>query len=275
MIKVIVSHDVDHLYGRDHWFRDLFYPKLIVRSTGQLFCRKITVKEWLLRSISCFKKGRNCLHEVMNFDRKHGIASTFFFGVRQGLGMSYRPQEATAMVNKIRVQGFSVGLHGICYDNFNGIKQEYKAFARIYGFEPCGIRMHYVRYNDETFENLAKVGYIFDTTEFEKEKTGTQKSPYRVGNMWEFPLTIMDGYLPQKFEDAKKETLKKLQECREKNLEYITILFHDYQFCSAYQDMKNWYMWLMQYFNESKEYCFVSYKDAIEELRTKREQQRK
>lgn len=271
MIKVIISHDVDHLYRRDHWFRDAIYPKLIVRSALLLLRRKITIKEWWLRSISCFKKNRNCLEEVMKFDRKQGAESTFFFGVRKGLGMSYRPEEAVSMVNYVRSQGFSVGLHGICYDSFNGIEEEYNTFVRVYGFKPCGIRMHYVRYNKNTFENEARTGYPFDTTEFEKEKSGTQKVPYRVGEMWEFPLTIMDGYLPQNIEDAKKETLKKLQECREKNLEYITILFHDYQFCSAYRDMKEWYSWLMQYLCNSEEYCFISYEEAIKELNAKGE----
>lgn len=271
MIKVIISHDVDHLYRRDHWFRDAIYPKLIVRSACQLLGRKITIKEWWLRSLSCFKKNRNCLKEVMEFDREHGAASTFFFGVSQGLGMSYRPKEAAEMVKYVRSQGFSVGLHGICYDNYEGIKAEYDTFVRSYGFKPCGIRMHYVRYDKKTFENEARAEYPFDTTEFEKEKSGTQKPPYRVGRMWEFPLTIMDGYLPQNVEDAKKETLKKLQQCREKNLEYVTILFHDYQFCNAYQAMREWYSWLIQYLRDSEEYCFVSYEEAMKELGAKHE----
>ena len=45
MIKVIVSHDVDHLFAGDHWFRDLIYPKLWVRTTLQLVKREITGKE--------------------------------------------------------------------------------------------------------------------------------------------------------------------------------------------------------------------------------------
>ena len=54
-MKIIVSHDVDHLYGKDHWFRDMIYPKLWVRSLIWLIKRKITFKEFFLRCISCFK----------------------------------------------------------------------------------------------------------------------------------------------------------------------------------------------------------------------------
>ena len=79
MTKVIVSHDVDHLFAGDHWFRDLIYPKLWVRTALQLCKREITCKEWWLRSTSCFRKNRHNLEALMDFDEKHGIPSTFFF----------------------------------------------------------------------------------------------------------------------------------------------------------------------------------------------------
>jgi hypothetical protein len=266
MIKIIISHDVDHLYARDHWFRDLVYPKLWIRSTLKVLSKEITLKECWLRCVSCLKKERNCISELMKFDKKYGVPSTYFFGVRKGLGMSYFPDEARKIVDVVSKNGFQIGIHGICFDSDIGIQEEYQTFEEKYGFKPCGIRMHYVRYDDTTFVKEAKVGYIFDTTEFEKDKKGTQKMPYKIGDMWEFPLTIMDGYLPQKLELAKQETLRKLQECKNKNLEYVSILFHDYQFCSAYQDMQGWYRWLISYIKESPEYCFISYQDAIKEL---------
>ena len=84
--------------------------------------------------------------------------------------------------------------------------------------------------------------------------------------MWEFPLAIMDGYLPQQYEKARERTLEILDECREKGLEYITILFHDFHFCEDYQDLFKWYQWLAGYFSASEEYEFTSYGEAIREL---------
>ena len=78
---IIISHDVDHLFGSDHWFRDLSYPKLWVRSTIQLGTRKIRLKEWWLRCISCFRHKRNNIEELIQFDKNNGVPSTFFFGV--------------------------------------------------------------------------------------------------------------------------------------------------------------------------------------------------
>lgn len=266
MTKVIVSHDVDHLFAGDHWFRDLIYPKMWVRTTLQFLKRQITAKEWWLRNTSCFRKNRHNIDALMDFDEQNGIPSTFFFGMKQGLGMSYKPAEAKPVIMKVHDRGFSAGVHGIEYQDIEGMKEEYNTFRQLTGFDPCGIRMHYVRFDDDTFEKLNNVGYAFDTTEFDKQNDGTRKAPYRVGRMWEFPLSIMDVYLPQTLDAAKQRTLELLDFCKAEKLEYITVLFHDYQFCDDYQDMKNWYIWLMKYFSDSEEFTFISYEAAIREL---------
>lgn len=268
MIKVIVSHDVDHLFAKDHWFRDLIYPKMWVRNTLELFKREISIKEWWLRNTSCFRKNRHNLEALMDFDEKHGIPSTFFFGMNQGLGMSYRPEEAKPMIQKVHERGFAVGVHGIEYQDYEGMKKEYDTFCDTVGFAPCGIRMHYVRFDDTTFEKLSKIGYTFDTSEFDKTNCGTRKQPYKVGDMWEFPLIIMDAYLPQSFEAAKLTTQNILKECEKKGLSNLTVLFHDNQFCDGYKDIRDWYEWLMCYFEKSDDYIFISYDEAINEMKT-------
>lgn len=268
-MKIIVSHDVDHLFAKEHFFRDLIYPKLWVRSFICFLKGKITLKECFLRCIHCFKKERHCIYELMKFDKSYQVSSTFFFGMNRGLGMSYYPEEAKLVIRQVAYEGFSVGVHGIEYRESSMIKKEYDTFVNLMGFKPCGNRMHYVRFDENTFENLSTVGYDFDTTEFNKKECGTQKMPYKVGSMWEFPLTIMDGYLPQNFNDAKKETLKKLEQCEKKGLEYVTVLFHDYQFCDDYKDIRDWYIWLIKYVHEKPDMTFISYEDAIRELESK------
>ena len=266
MIKVIVSHDVDHLFARDHWFRDLIYPKMWVRNTLQLIRKEISLREWWLRNTSCFRKNRHNLDALMDFDREHGIPSTFFFGMNQGLGMSYKPEEAKSVIQKVHECGFAVGVHGIEYQDYEGMKQEYDTFRETVGFVPCGIRMHYVRFDEHTFEKLNKIGYAFDTTEFDKTNCGTRKPPYKIGDMWEFPLSIMDAYLPAKLDEAKRVSLQLLEECKKKSLSYLVVLFHDDQFYDGCRDMKNWYEWLMNLFTDSDEYSFTSYNEAIREL---------
>lgn len=268
-MKVIVSHDVDHLFAKDHWLRDLVYPKLCIRSFVNAMKGNISWKECFLRIASCFKKERNCLDSLMDFDAENGVKSTFFFGMNQGLGMSYYPHEAKNKILGVHSRGFDVGVHGICFDTEEGIQKEYDTFVKTTGMKPCGIRMHYVRYNDATFPYEAKTGYLFDTTEFDKNNGKTIKSPYMVQDMWEFPLTVMDVYLPQSFEQAKEETIKIINNCEEAGLSYMTVLFHDNQFNEAYKDMKKWYMWLIQSLSASDKYEFISFKQAIKELESK------
>ena len=263
MINVIVSHDVDHLFAKDHWFRDLIYPKLWVRSTIQLIRKDITAKEWWLRNTSCIRRKRHNLDALMEFDQAHGIKSTFFFGMANGLGMSYKPQEAVPVIKIVNENGFPVGVHGIDYTNISNIQREHDLFRNLTGIEPCGIRMHYVRFDKSTFRKLNSAGYTFDCTEFDKINCGTRKNPYRVGKMWEFPLTIMDAYLPQKFNEAQKRTIEILERCKKENINCISVLFHDYQFCCDYMDMKKWYIWLIDYFKDSAEYQFISYNEVI------------
>lgn len=265
-MKIIISHDVDHLYGRDHWFRDLIYPKLWIRSAIQLVKGIITPKMFWLRFVSCFQRRRHRLDEVMAFDRAHGVPSTFFFGMNQGLGMSYKPDEAKTAIQMVKKSGFAVGVHGICYDSYEGVQKEHDCFSETMGYEPDGIRMHYVRFNENTFSMTARAGYGFDCSEFNKAECGTIKAPYKVGNMWEFPLTVMDVYLPKTLEGMKHETLQRLSRSKQAGIEYVSILFHDYQFCDAYGTERDWYIWLIKYLENNPEYEFVSYKQAVEEL---------
>lgn len=268
-MKILISHDVDHLYSKDHWFRDFIYPKLWIRETLNLLKRKITLKEWFLRCTDCFRKERNHIEELMEFDSKHNVPSVFFFGMAKGLGMSYKPDEAKSKISYVKEGKFFVGVHGINFSSQDLIQNEFNTFRNLMGFEPQGIRMHYVRFDENTFSLLNNVGYLYDSTEFNKAQNGTIKEPYKVGNMWEFPLTMMDGYLPQNFEKAKEETLKVLEVCKEKKLNYISILFHDYQFSEAYKDIFEWYKWLIEYIENQEGLEFCSHIDAIKELEAK------
>lgn len=266
-MKIIISHDVDHLYNRDHLFRDLIFQKLIIRSFFHLLKGKISFKTFFWRCVSVFERRLNRIDEIMQKDKTEGIPSAFFFGMSQGLGMSYKPSEAAEMIKKVQSNGFSVGVHGVEYQNFQNIEEEYRQFIKLSNQKEFGIRTHYVRFDENTFEKFAHAGYIYDTSEFNKRELEI-KGPYKVGNMWEFPLHIMDGYIIPfgDLEQGKKNTISAIQKAEKKKMPYCTILFHDYQYNEkTYPDEKEWYDWLIGYLKK-KDYEFVSYEDAILEL---------
>ena len=263
-MKIIVSHDVDHLYRNDH-YRDLVYPKHWVRTTMNLLRGNINFSGWIKRMLNPFCKRQHHVYEVMDFDSQHLIPSSFFFGMEKGLGMSYGYEKAAEIIKEVDDRGFDVGVHGISYDSLEHMMYERKLFEKIINRQDFGIRMHYVRYNENTFEMLAKCGYTFDTTEFHKVNLYTIKNPYKVGDMWEFPLTIMDSYLPKPLEEKKERTLELIKLAEKSGQAYLSILFHDYYFTERFEEDFEWYKWVMTWLTENG-YEFISYRDAICEL---------
>ncbi len=264
-MKVIISHDIDHLSAFEH--KDLLIPKFLIRATIELFLGVISFGEYIKRykNIFILNKWQN-LDELMKFNKQNQIPATFFIGVNSGLGLVYPLEKAKFWAKKIDNEGFDVGVHGIEFDNFEGIKKEYD---RLYDIikKPIGMRMHYLRNDEKTLNFLADAGYLYDST------TIGDKDPYKIKNMWEFPLHIMEMDLifedkrwqSQKFEVIKDKTKRRLDELFSKDLKYISILFHDRYFDDSFLSWKNWYIFTIEYIKQNG-IEFISYKDAIKEL---------
>lgn len=265
-MKIIVSHDVDHLYASDHITRDLIFPKLWIRSFLHCCQGRISIKTLGYRLISVFGKRLNRIPEIMEFDRNHGVASTFFFGMANGLGMSYKQTAARPWIDTILQGGMDAGVHGIAYQDGKEIAKEKADFQRLSGLETFGIRTHYVRYDANTFQKFAQCGYLFDTSAFNKKEIELE-APYRIHDLWEFPLHIMDGYIMfDNLEAACEKTRQALAQAEQKGLPYFTFLFHDYMFNpKTYPHDKQYYEWFIHYCQE-KGYPFISYRQAIKAL---------
>ncbi|MDD3919723.1 MAG: hypothetical protein PHO41_00895 [Eubacteriales bacterium] len=267
-MQIIITHDVDHLMWHDH-LTDLYYPKLWVRESLSLLRRRISAKEWALRmTLPCHRELHH-IAEVMRTDKEHGVPSTFFFGMANGLGLSYSRKQALSAIRMVQENGFTAGIHGIAYGDANGMRAEYEAFAALTGHAPQGIRMHYVREGEHTLQLLSDTGYRFDSTVFDKQARCCIKAPYPVDDMWEFPLTVMDSYLPYDAQKCKQITTDILRRAEADNIGYCTILFHDIYFSPAYPVYRDWYTWLLGYCRQQG-YGFTGFQEAIEALEAAR-----
>lgn len=269
-MKIIISHDVDHLYASDHLKKDLILEKLWVRSFLHLCAGKISLKTFLYRLTILFHGRMHRIDELMAFDRANGVPSVFFFGMDNGLGMSYSRKRAAPEIRKVLEAGFDAGVHGVDYLDGEKIRAEHDAFRDLSGMESFGLRNHYVRFDGGTFEKMAKAGYLFDSTWFNK-KEPEFRAPYKVGGMWEFPLHIMDGYIcfPGRLEQGLKDTFAAIRRAEAEGMPYCTILFHDYQFDERFDPQrKRWYEETVRFCRESG-YEFISYRDAVRELEEK------
>jgi len=268
-MKAIISHDVDHITVFEHR-KDLIIPKFLARSFIELKEKKITCKEYKLRLNDIFKNKWQNISELMEFEKINKIPSTFFVGVSKGKGLCYSLYNAAIWIRNIFEAGFDVGVHGIAFEDYNNIKNEYELFKRISGYEKFGIRMHYLRNNNETLNMLSNLGYQYDTSKYEI------KNPYKIGNMWEFPLLVMDGYVIEKnskwqslnFENAKESTLKLIENFQKEDIKYLTVLFHDRYFSDSFWTWKEWYIWIIEYLKKNQ-IPFISYEEAINELNNK------
>ncbi|MEW6602739.1 MAG: hypothetical protein AB1499_17340, partial [Nitrospirota bacterium] len=115
--------------------------------------------------------------------------------------------------------------------------------------------------------NLNKVGYLYDCSVIAKG------DPFKVGNMWELPLHIMDGHIlygnrrwqTSNLQQSKEATMRIIDEAHKKKLRYLTVLFHDLYFCEGFKTWKEWYIWLITYIRDNN-FEFISYKEAIKEM---------
>ena len=269
-MKIIISHDVDHITAWEHK-RDLIIPKYLVRNIIELMSGAISGKECFLRFVSLFKNKWHNIEELIDFDGKEFIPSTFFIAVDNALGLHYSLKDAEFWISNILQNKFAVGLHGIAFDNLEDIKSEYNIFKKISKLDDFGIRMHYLRNNENTLEYLNNSGYVFDSTLYKLQ------NPFKVGNIWEFPLNIMDSYLfnknshwqNQTLEQVKDETKRKIDEVQKKNIKYFTILFHSRYFSNNFSSWKNWYIWVIEYLKNNG-FEFINYREAIKELENKK-----
>ena len=263
-MKIIISHDIDHLSVKEHILKDLIIPKYIFWSSLELIKRKIPLKVFFRKIKGLFKRNAwNNLKELLEFDKQNNVNPTFFVAVNNGKGLSYSQAQAKTAIDLIKKYQFDVGVHGICYDNYEGIKKEYDDFRKISGLNNFGIRMHYLRMNTDTLENLNKVGYLFDTTVL----SDNLDQEYKIDGLTEIPFHIMDGNLlgPRQnltLKEVKEKTVELLERAERENKKYFAILFHQRYFSDEFPKYKNWYVWLINYCKE-KNYEFINYRNLL------------
>ncbi len=141
---------------------------------------------------------------------------------------------------------------------------EKERFKNILGInDPIGIRNHYLRKNDQTLNYMENCGFLFDSTCY------GMIEPFRVGDMWEFPISVMECYEVDKSKDLSfnlNRTFKILEDYLVNNMPFFVINFHDIYFNDNFPYYKNWYIELIKHCkNENLE--FTTFKQAIQQLK--------
>ena len=249
-MKFIISHDIDHLTTWEHW-NDLILPKAMVRGKLEMLKGRISIREYFMRCSELFNNKMNYIGELIEFDKEHSVPSTFFMAVEKGLGLNYSAGKAKPYMKKILESGLELGVHGMCFDAEKGIRDEHKKFIDHAGNVPAGIRMHYMRMNEHTLRFLSDAGYAYDSSEY------AVKNPYKAGNLWEFPVCLMDSYEVYNkpylnLEQLKEQAVSRIREAEAAGINYFTVIFHDRYFTKRYSLFLEWYVWLIRWIREER-----------------------
>lgn len=269
-MRLILSHDVDNLTRKEHK-NDLIAIKMVIRAFLEVFLFRINFSTFFARLKIIMKNNLNNIEELVAFDKKYNIKSTYFFATSNDNTLAYKAEATKPLIKHILENGLNVGMHGIAFDDYNKMNEEYNKFNELHGTENIGIRMHYLRRNDDTFSYMKNIGYTFDTTEYSPEL----KQPYITKEgLIEIPFHIMDSYL---FQDkglqkySLKYAIEYTKNIIDSNIDndiIFNVNFHQENFSKGWADWMNWYIWIVDYCY-NKGIKFISYQEVINELEYK------
>lgn len=257
-MKIIVSHDVDHLFLYEH-LGDRFIPGLAWRTLQAFRRERLSIK-------SAVKRFGLQLHNIQGlhgWNERAGIKSSFFFGMANGLSLSYSRRAARGHIQWLQRNGAEVGLHAVHVETLTDIRSEKRHLFEILGFEPAGVRSHYLRGGAEMLKLAADAGFQFDSSLCDLAP------PERCGVTWRFPISAMDVDIYSKSRalgmTMRDYSNKVYEEAVRLRLPYFVINFHDIYFSSAYPELRKWYVEIIEFMRESgHEFC--TFQDAISEL---------
>ena len=265
-MKIIVSHDVDHISTYEHTL-DLVIPKYIGRASIELFKVHIGLGEFAVRMSEMLAGKWSFIRELSAFDSQLGIKSNFFFAVGNGMGLAYKPEAAREMLRDVIAAGHNVGLHGIARDTVESIRAERLRFEAVYGVSCCGQRMHYLHPDPALLDAVAAAGFTYDSS-----LRGDGPVRKRDG-IWSFPVHIMDGdvmlggrrYQTVSVREAVNGTRRRIAVLDESGVNYLSLLFHDRYFSAGHAAWRDWYCETLAWAT-SQGYEFCTYEEAVCDL---------
>lgn len=199
---------------------DLFIPKWMVKTVIFMMTGRLPLRVGIRRLLLVFRGRFNGLGEVMAVDRELGIPSTFFVGMRNGLGMSYSRTWPRRPSGGFRGKASPWAFTAWRSPTARLMGEEYARFTAIVGAEqPFGVRNHYLRRCSQTPLLQKAVGYLYDSSEY------GLKPPYEAHGMIEFPVCLMDSYVlgegRNDLEDVKRKTLAAFAEAGAAGLDVL------------------------------------------------------
>jgi peptidoglycan/xylan/chitin deacetylase (PgdA/CDA1 family) len=156
----------------------------------------------------------------MDIEKKLGLTSTFFFlnetypfnplkisSWRLSLGYYdlFEPNLQT-VIKELDNQGWEVGLHGsyLSFKNLDLLKKEKYDLEGIIGHGILGVRQHYLKLDQHTWERQAEAGFLYDASFGYTNDIGFKEDRFHPFNpipkrrFYVVPLALMDACVMRK-----------------------------------------------------------------------------
>ncbi len=205
-----LTHDVDVVQK--------YKPISEALTIGGLLLKRHSLKEATTRLIDNIMVALQKKHDpfdtfdmILNLEQGYGATSTFFFmsGPDYSGGYCLDNSKVKNAINKVAASGAEIGLHTgyYSYNNLRITSRQKDNLTKYLKNGNFGCRQHFLRWKTpDTWRIQEKCGLIYDTTLCFADHEGFRAGichPFRpfdieenrILNLWEIPLTIMDGTL--------------------------------------------------------------------------------
>jgi peptidoglycan/xylan/chitin deacetylase (PgdA/CDA1 family) len=210
-----ITHDVD-------FFRKYHFPSSIL-IIGREAVRYRRVSEALRLAVGWVKvlarKERDpfdTFNYMVQMERQYGLTSSFYFKCGGNSPHDSRDTikraKVAALARDLEGRGCEIGLHSSheAYDSYELMSAEKATLDLVIGHRSYGCRQHFMRFKvPDTWLLQEQLGFLYDTTMAFADHVGFRCGfclplrPFdllsnRVVNLWELPLTVMEGSLQNK-----------------------------------------------------------------------------
>jgi len=200
-----ITHDVDTIekFRRGNSWRHIAKAAISHRDPFEAFERMAARIGW--EPYDTFKY-------ILKLNRRFKLKSSFYFlaGENEKTRLSYQidSPRVIKLINRLK-QEYEIGLHA-GFESFNDVlklQEERCRLEVVTGLPVRGVRQHYLRFQVPlTWRYQEAAGFLYDTTLSFPEEEGfrcgicTPFQPFdleerRKLDLWEVPLTVMDGTL--------------------------------------------------------------------------------
>jgi peptidoglycan/xylan/chitin deacetylase (PgdA/CDA1 family) len=170
--------------------------------------------------------------DYMEIEDRYGVKSTFFFRTiyEGGHFIEYEDE-----IHSLIRGGWEIGLHSDpkSVNSLKKLTEEKERLELITKHPITANRVHYLNSDVELASMLQSLGFIYDSS-VKKRKDRVTKDDlgfYKIGNLIEFPVTLMDAYLftYMKIKEPQIVELfeKTLDYCKNVKKDIITVIWHD------------------------------------------------